>query len=309
MRTWQIRSKVRQTQEKRRRPNALQDQLQQSTEDREAKSGLAEAEVGSITLWCGRSAAGSTSGGGRSIQGLGGGSGTLADEFTLNDASTSTGLLLEFITGDGLLRLDVEASLDVLELWQLRATHVLVAFQHRHDTKYLRSEVSREVNGTSNRCESWETDGVKSSVVGNLVCTSDALQDREGNVGKLAVSNNGQRSNTGCEATNGGQVWCTEAVHVVSVESKRSVDSGQRRHLDARDISEGHVGSPDQVGESDSQLHAIGIDVNSVGDVGDLGVEGLQVVVVVNSEGADSVQVDTIQVAQEGVTDGDTAGL
>lgn len=238
MRTWQIRSKVRQTQEKRRRPNALQDHLQQSTQDGEANSGLVEAEVGSITLWCGGRAAGATSGGRRSIQGRGGSSSTLADEFTLDDATLSTGLSLEAGAGDDLLRLDIETTLDILKLWQLRG-----------------SEVSGEINGTSDRCQGCKADGIESSVVGNLVCSSNALQSRECDVGKLAVSNNGQTSYTSCEVSNGGQIWCGNAVHVVSVKSEGSVDGCQGRNLNARDVSEGHVGSPDQVGEGIGRAH------------------------------------------------------
>lgn len=128
MRTWQIRSKVRQTQEKRRRPNALQDHLQQTSNEGSAESSLAEAEVGSITLWCGRRAAGTPGGGGRSVQGLGGSGGALADELPLDDASLSTRLFLETGAGDGLLRLDVETTLDILKLWQFWAVDMLAYF-------------------------------------------------------------------------------------------------------------------------------------------------------------------------------------
>lgn len=152
MRTWQIRSKVRQTQEKRRRPNALQDQLQQSTENREAKNGLAEADVGSITLCCGGSVAGTAGGGGRSIQCRGGSGGTLADELALNDATLATGFGLKTGAGNGLLGLDVEATLDILKLWQLRAIHVS-SCSKRATEGYIRSEVSGEVNSTSDRCQ------------------------------------------------------------------------------------------------------------------------------------------------------------
>jgi hypothetical protein len=43
MRAWQIRSKVMKTQEKRRRPNALQQHLQKSTKNRNTSCDLAEA--------------------------------------------------------------------------------------------------------------------------------------------------------------------------------------------------------------------------------------------------------------------------
>ena len=150
---------------------------------------------------------------------------------------------------------------------------------------------------------------MQSGVVGDLVSSSNALQGWEGDVGELSIGDNSQTSNTGGEATDGGQVWCGNAVHVVSVESHRSVYGSQGRNLDAGDVTEGHVGSPDQVGEGNSQLVAIGVDVDGVGDVGDLRVKLLQVVVVVNLQGANGVQVDTAESGQEGVADGDTVGL
>ncbi len=174
---------------------------------------------------------------------------------------------------------------------------------------YIRSEVSREINGASNRSQAWEADGIQSSVVGNLVGTSNSLEERERDVGELAVGNKCQTSDTGGEVTNRGQVWRGDAVHVISVKSERSVDSCQRWDLDARNVTESHVGSPDQVGESNSQQVAIGVNVERIGDVGDLGVELSQVVVVINLESANCVQVDTAESAQEGVANGDAVGL
>lgn len=142
-----------------------------------------------------------------------------------------------------------------------------------------------------------------------MVCSSNSLQVGEGNVGELAVGDNGQTSDASGEASDGGQVWCGDAIHVVSVESKGSVDSSQGWYTDLGDVSEGHVGSPDQVGEGNLELVTIGVDIDSVGDVGNLGIEGLQVVVVVDLQGANGVQVDAAKGGQESVADGDTIGL
>merc|ERR1712230_263642 len=48
----------------------------------------------------------------------------LADELPLDDASLSTRLFLETGAGDGLLRLDVETTLDILKLWQFWGSEV-----------------------------------------------------------------------------------------------------------------------------------------------------------------------------------------
>ena len=91
----------------------------------------------------------------------------------------------------------------------------------------LRREVSREINGSSNRAQRWEADIAEVGVVGNLISTSNALEKREANVGELAIGYKCQTSLASSERTNGGQVGCSNAVHVVSVEAERSVHSCQ----------------------------------------------------------------------------------
>ena len=142
-----------------------------------------------------------------------------------------------------------------------------------------------------------------------MVSTSDRLKIWHRNVGQTRVGNKGQTSLKGTAVTNSGQVWCTNRGKVVLVETEGAVDSGQRRNAKSRDVSEGHIGSPDEVGEGNIQELSIGINIERGGDVRNLGAECLQSVVVVDVQGADSLQVDTIKSAQEGVGDQDNAGL
>lgn len=142
-----------------------------------------------------------------------------------------------------------------------------------------------------------------------MVSTSDRLKTRHRNVGQTRVGNKGQTALKGAAVTNTGQVWCINRGKVVLVETEGAIDSGQRRYAERRDVSEGHVGNPDEVGEGDIQELSIGINVERGGDVRNLGAECLQSVVVVDVQGADSLQIDTIKSAQERVGDQDNAGL
>ena len=57
------------------------------------------------------------------------------------------------------------------------------------------------------------------------------------------------------------------------------------------------------------QIVAVGGDVDRACDVGNLGVECSQTVVVVDFQGIHTVQIDTTERAQESVTNGHTASL
>lgn len=171
--------------------------------------------------------------------------------------------------------------------------------------RYLRGEVSREINGTSNSGESWEFQCRQSRVVGNLVGTCDGGEEREGDVGKIGVGNkcNSTSSSSIRLGSDSGQVGCRDALEVVSVESEGTIDNSQRWDADGRSISESSVGSPDQVREADLERLTVGINLEQLGDVGNLSVEFLQTVVVVDVKSGDGLQVDTIEGAQESVGD------
>lgn len=174
--------------------------------------------------------------------------------------------------------------------------------------RYLRREISREVDGTTNLGEKWEADGSKSSVVGDLVSTTDRDQVWHGDVGKVLVGNE-------CEGTltvvtsDSGQLWCVERLDKGTVESEGSVDIGQRSKADAGNVSEGHVGSPGKVVKGDIESSSVINNVEGLANVGKLGRKGSQSVVVVNVENVDSGQINTLEGAEEGVCDQNAVGL
>lgn len=171
----------------------------------------------------------------------------------------------------------------------------------------LRSEVSREINGTSNLGQLWEVNGTESRVVGNLESTTNRLEQRHGDVGEVWVSNESQSTLSVSSVTDGCQVWCTETGEVVLVETEGTVDNGQRWNADSWDVTEGHVGGPDEVREADIQALSVRINVEKGGNIADLSAKGLETVVVVDVQSINSVQVNTIESVQEGVGDGNTA--
>lgn len=183
---------------------------------------------------------------------------------------------------------------------------MLVWLQAWLDKLNLRSEVSGEVNSTTDLGQLGEWDTTKSRVVGNLESTTNSLEVRDGDVGEGWVSNESQSTLSVCSVTDGCQVWCVETGEVVLVESEGSVDDGQRWNANTWDVTEGHVGSPDKVREADIQALSVGINVEESGNIANLGAEGLEAVVVVDVQGVDGVQVNTIKCAQEGVGNGNT---
>lgn len=128
-----------------------------------------------------------------------------------------------------------------------------------------------------------------------MISTSDGCEQRHRDVRKLAISNKCQGAQAGCSATNSSQVGCSNACQVVPVESEGAIDNCQRRNIYGRNVSQSHVSSPDQVWERDNETLAIGVDVDAGGDIGNLGAEGLQTVVVIDLKDFNSVQVNTVK--------------
>lgn len=156
--------------------------------------------------------------------------------------------------------------------------------------------------------EGAEVNGSKSSVVGNLEGTSNCLQLGDGDVDKVWVCDDSESTSSATSVADSGQVWRSEGGEVVLVESQRSVDGSQGRNADSGNVSQGHVGSPDQVGEGDLQQLSIGINVDRIRDIANLSAELGQSEVVVDVQGLGSHQVDAIKTAQEGVGDENICG-
>lgn len=174
---------------------------------------------------------------------------------------------------------------------------------------HLRLESSREINGTSNALEGWEINVVKESVVGDLSGTSNRLQHWHVNLSKLGVGDESEGSLSGSEITDRGQLWCSNCGEVVAIESERSIDHSQVRKIDGRNVTEGHVGSPDEIREADLQVSAVGTDDEGFSDVSEISGKETEAVVVADIKGLDGSQVDTIEGAEECVANHNLLGL
>jgi hypothetical protein len=165
----------------------------------------------------------------------------------------------------------------------------------------LRGEVAGHVNGTSGGKLGEASDVNESRVVGDLEGSTDGLQDRDGNVGQVVVGDKGKIS------SDTGKVWCVDILHVATVETHGTVDGNEGWDADGRDVSHGHVEGPDQVGELNGKVGAVG--VQGGGDVANLGADQSEVGVVVDVQGLDGVQVNTVEGVQRSIGDDDGGSL
>lgn len=84
----------------------------------------------------------------------------------------------------------------------------------------------------------------------------------------------------------------------------------ERRHGNAADVTEGHVGTAGEVGELDLERVHVTSEVDQTGGLGQVvDIDGLEVGVLGDVEVADLVEGDTVEAGQTGVGDGDVAGL
>jgi len=182
-------------------------------------------------------------------------------------------VLLERIAAEVARADSVESTANSLERWKVEL-----------------SEVTRQVNSTGG-LQLWETvDLEQMAVVGNLEGMGHRRQLWHADVGKVRVGNDSKI------ASDGGQVWCGNALDVVTVESQSRVDGRERRHADGANVTESHVVRKDQVGQLEVQVCGVGVHVERTSDIGNLSAEVLEVWVVVDVEHGNSLQVDTIQV-------------
>lgn len=164
-------------------------------------------------------------------------------------------------------------------------------------------KVTAEVNGTSDLLQIGEVDGLKLVVASNLESTVDGLQDGHADVVQLGVV-------VEDKVTSGGEVGSAEVGEGVTPETELTAESLERGDGDTADVTEGHVGTGAEVGQDNLQGVHVTSEVDQTSGVGELvDVDGLQVGVLGDVEGTDSLEGDTIQAGKTSVGDGDTAGL
>lgn len=169
--------------------------------------------------------------------------------------------------------------------------------------RYILSEVTRDVDGTS-LLEGWESvNGLQGRAVGNEETTTHGLQLWHRDFGEVSISN--ERNIT----ADLGQVWCHDALHVRSVNTEGGLDLLEGWDSKAGDVADSHVGGEGQVWELEGQVKTIVVDDQLLGNVGDLGVDVAKVGVVGDLKTLDLLQVDTVERGKVGIGDEDLVGL
>jgi len=163
-------------------------------------------------------------------------------------------------------------------------------------------EVSVKVKGTTDGLEHWEADGFELGVVGDLETTLDRPEHWHVELGQVGVGNEGEST------SDGGEVWCADGGNLVAVESEGTVQSSKRWRGKGGNVADGHVVCPNQVWECGTDVPAVGLEGEGVGDVAKLHVNLVKIVVVGNEHGSDLLQVDTVQAVELSVLDRDGHG-
>lgn len=264
--------------------------------------------VGHGSTGAGRAAAGAGVGRGRISARLAAGSGgvggsSVALEFATDD---TVGLhLLEVGALElAISALQVETTVDLLEGAHVN-TRIGVSREIRHSTVKgnSRVEFAAEVNGTGDGLQLGQQNGAQLVVAGDDETTVDLSQGGHADVGEASVAVEGQVSGS-------GQVGSGELSEVGRPETELTGELLQGRNGDGLDVADGQVLGGAQVGEFNLELLAVTGEVDEVGSVGQVvDVDGLQVRVVLNVEGANRLQRDTVQSAQAGVDDGDITNV
>lgn len=166
-----------------------------------------------------------------------------------------------------------------------------------------RVEGTAEVNGAGDNLQLGQLDGTQLVVAGDDEATVNLGQDRHADVGKISVAVEGQVGGR-------GQVGGGERGDVGCPETELASELLQRRNGDGLDVADGDIAGGAKVGEHDLKLLVVTGEVDQVGSVGQVvDVDSLQVVVVLDVEGTDRRQRDTVQSAQTGVDDGDITNV
>lgn len=169
---------------------------------------------------------------------------------------------------------------------------------------YSLAHVSRDVESTTNALELGESvNHRKVGVVGDLQVVVDLGEQGEADVGDLLVGNDGKG------LANRSQVGGVEGLETVVVQTKRSVQGLEGRHLKGTNETEGHVGGPDEVGQGDLQSLVVIGEGHRVRDITKLHVDFVDITVVGNEDGVHLLDVDALEGADGGVLDVDLVGL
>lgn len=109
-------------------------------------------------------------------------------------------------------------------------------------------------------------------------------------------------------STGGSQVGCREGLQVVGVETHVARNCGQRWHIDAAHVTEGHVGRTLKIGEANLQVHGVGSKHQLVGNVLQIvDIDSAEIWVVVDVKNSDCLEFNTTGCVQLSVRDEDVS--
>lgn len=200
--------------------------------------------------------------------------------------------------------LHVEATLDILKSTERKPIrYQYLGWKKPWEQGRLLVEGTAEVNGTVDTLEGRQTDGGELIITGNGESTVNSLQDGHADVGQLGVVLEDQ-------VTGLGQVGSGEGLELGTPEAELTGELLERRQGDGGDVLEGHVGTGAQVREVDLEGVVVTREADQIGGVHQVvDVDGLQITVVLDAEGTDSLKGDTVQVSQTSVSDANIASL
>jgi len=166
------------------------------------------------------------------------------------------------------------------------------------------NSVTVHVNGTADGVEDGEAAHVSElGVVLHRETASNGGKLGEGDVGRLLAADDRQ------SATNVGEVRSLNALEEVAVKTEGAVHGSERGNADGGGVGNVDPVGPDQVGEHDGDVAAVGVDVEVVADVAELHGDVVQVVVVLDVNGLGDLEVDALKGRQVGVDNADAVGL
>lgn len=164
-------------------------------------------------------------------------------------------------------------------------------------------ERTNKVNGTSDLRDLGETkNGLELTVVGNLETTANLGKNGERDVGQLGVGDNGKR------AANVLKLGARNRLHGVVGEGKSRVDGSHVGQSHRGDVTEGNVVGPGEVREGDNNVRASGRELENVGNIVEVKVELGEVLVVVDVEGLNGLEGDSVKGGDGGIRNDEGLG-
>lgn len=105
-------------------------------------------------------------------------------------------------------------------------------------------------------------------------------------------------------STSGRQIGRREGFHGVGVETHVAGNVSQRWHVNSADVSEGHIGGAQKIGEADLQVHGVCREEQLVGNILQVvDIDSAEIWVVVDIENPNMLELNTTRRVELGIGD------